>query len=462
MINKVEFSKRLTDLRTQCGLSQNRLAEMLFISGQAVSKWETGNSLPDVELLMPLAQILGVSVDYLLNDDTTIITNSKVTPESLTGYDISDENIKLLTAMSDTLSREYLYKAAKYLEHDKLKYTLSLTLTADKNVYTHEIDVKEMTPESLNPLSRLLSNLTLRAINESYNPVQEITEYMRCPNCGGNLAYIKEANCEYLVCNNNHRYDINEGVVDFKTLEMPGFTWSSWIRRYEDFKKQNSEYYNSELCGNDFKMCLDELRKYKPKLIIDIGTGMMGWASRMVSLIDWECVLVFTDLSHRILKYDKRYVDEVLSNPKVKVVYLACDVRNLPFKDNTIDGITSMGGFESVMYDYVKAYKESVRVLKPNSKALFDTAYIGDRNSADSIKWLELIHNQTDGDGIMTAYSNMIFDLNELAELIPSYGFAEHTLTVISDPIPPPDTDVFPYDSLISRWMGCAFVTAQK
>jgi len=453
MINKIEFSNRLTDLRTKCGLSQNRLAEMLFISGQAISKWETGSSLPDIELLIPLAQILGVSVDCLIGNDISVIA------EALTSYDTSDENIMLLTAMSDTLSREYLYKAAKYFEHDKLKYTMSLTLTAEKNVYTNEIDVKEMTAESLKPLSRHLSNLTLRAINESYNPVQEITDYMRCPNCGGNLVYIKEADCEYLMCDNNHRYDINEGVVDFKTLEMPGFTWSSWIRRYEDFKKNNSKYYNSELRDNDYKMCLDELRKDKPKLIIDIGTGMMGWASRMVRLIDWECVLVLTDLSHRILKYDKRYVDEVLSNPKVKVVYLACDVRNLPFKDNTVDNITSMGGFEAVIYDYVKAYKESVRVLKNNHKALFDITYINDRNSADSIKWLELIHNEG---GDMKVYYNMIFDLKELAELIPSYGFSNHTLTVISDPIPPPDTDVFPYNDQISRWMGLAFVTAQK
>jgi Predicted transcriptional regulators len=454
MINKIEFSKRLTDLRTKCGLSQNRLAEMLFISGQAISKWETGSSLPYIELLIPLAQILGVSVDYLIGNDISVIA------ESLTSYDTTDENITLLTAMSDTLSREYLYKTAKYIEHDKLKYTMSLTLTADKNVYTHDIDIKEMTAESLKPLSRHLSNLTLRAINESYNPVQEITDYMRCPNCGSNLTYVKETDCEYLMCDNNHRYDINEGVVDFKTLEMPGFTWSSWIRRYEDFKKNNSEYYNSELRDNDYKMCLDELRKDKPKLIIDIGTGMMGWASRMVRLIDWECVLVLTDLSHRILKYDKRYVDEVLSNPKVKVVYLACDVRNLPFKDNTVDNITSMGGFESVMYDYVKAYQEIVRVLKNNHKALFDITYIADRNSADSIKWLKLIKD--DGGDIMTAYYDMIFDLNEFAELIPSYGFSNHTLTVISEPISPPDTDVFPYDSQISRWMGCAFVIARK
>ena len=64
MIDKINFAKKLADLRNKCGLSQSRLADMLYISGQAVSKWENANSLPDIELLLPLSQILGVSVCY--------------------------------------------------------------------------------------------------------------------------------------------------------------------------------------------------------------------------------------------------------------------------------------------------------------------------------------------------------------------------------------------------------------
>ncbi|MBR5428983.1 MAG: helix-turn-helix domain-containing protein [Firmicutes bacterium] len=54
-------------LREQRGLTQNELAELLFVSDKAVSKWETGRGLPDVTLLEPLARALGVSGGELLS-----------------------------------------------------------------------------------------------------------------------------------------------------------------------------------------------------------------------------------------------------------------------------------------------------------------------------------------------------------------------------------------------------------
>lgn len=53
-------------LREEKGLSQSELAEGLFVSPQAVSKWETGRGLPDISLLEPLGEALGVSVGELL------------------------------------------------------------------------------------------------------------------------------------------------------------------------------------------------------------------------------------------------------------------------------------------------------------------------------------------------------------------------------------------------------------
>ena len=56
-------------LRKEKGLTQAQLAEKLNYSDKAVSKWERGESLPDVDVLKSLAEILGVSVDYLLESD---------------------------------------------------------------------------------------------------------------------------------------------------------------------------------------------------------------------------------------------------------------------------------------------------------------------------------------------------------------------------------------------------------
>lgn len=54
-------------LREQKGMTQEELAQTLFVTGKAVSKWEAGRGFPDVSLLEPLAEALGVSVPELLS-----------------------------------------------------------------------------------------------------------------------------------------------------------------------------------------------------------------------------------------------------------------------------------------------------------------------------------------------------------------------------------------------------------
>ena len=60
------FGDRISFLRKLKGLTQAQLAEKLGISAQAVSKWESGLSCPDIMMLVPLADIFGVSTDMLL------------------------------------------------------------------------------------------------------------------------------------------------------------------------------------------------------------------------------------------------------------------------------------------------------------------------------------------------------------------------------------------------------------
>lgn len=65
-IDRVKFGEFISELRKEKGIKQKELAEKLYISDKAVSKWETGHSIPDVSLLVPLAEILGVTVTELL------------------------------------------------------------------------------------------------------------------------------------------------------------------------------------------------------------------------------------------------------------------------------------------------------------------------------------------------------------------------------------------------------------
>lgn len=65
-IDKKEFGNFVAEHRKEKGYTQKELAEHLFISDKAISKWETGVSIPDAALWVPLADILGVTVTELL------------------------------------------------------------------------------------------------------------------------------------------------------------------------------------------------------------------------------------------------------------------------------------------------------------------------------------------------------------------------------------------------------------
>lgn len=65
----MSFGKTIKKLRHDANMTQENLAELLSISPQAVSRWETDTAMPDISLLPPLANLFGVTTDYLLGMD---------------------------------------------------------------------------------------------------------------------------------------------------------------------------------------------------------------------------------------------------------------------------------------------------------------------------------------------------------------------------------------------------------
>ena len=66
---KHDVFRKISALRKQKGWSQEELAEKLMVTRQAVSKWESAQSMPDLDKLVQLSEALGVSTDYLLKDE---------------------------------------------------------------------------------------------------------------------------------------------------------------------------------------------------------------------------------------------------------------------------------------------------------------------------------------------------------------------------------------------------------
>ena len=63
----MEFNEKLQELRKQRGLTQEELAEKLYVSRTAISKWESGRGYPNIESLKAIAKFFGVTVDELLS-----------------------------------------------------------------------------------------------------------------------------------------------------------------------------------------------------------------------------------------------------------------------------------------------------------------------------------------------------------------------------------------------------------
>ncbi len=65
----MKFNEKITQCRKKLGLSQEELALKIGVSRQSISKWETGEASPEISKLPLLAEIFGVSTDWLLSED---------------------------------------------------------------------------------------------------------------------------------------------------------------------------------------------------------------------------------------------------------------------------------------------------------------------------------------------------------------------------------------------------------
>lgn len=65
-MDQAKVGKFIASLRKEKGLTQEELGQRVGVTNKTVSRWENGNYMPDIELLVPLGEILGVSVNELL------------------------------------------------------------------------------------------------------------------------------------------------------------------------------------------------------------------------------------------------------------------------------------------------------------------------------------------------------------------------------------------------------------
>ena len=76
------FGEKLQGLRQKAGMSQDALAEKLNVSRQAVSRWERDETMPETEKVIALADLFGVTTDYLLRQQAEERRETETAPSS--------------------------------------------------------------------------------------------------------------------------------------------------------------------------------------------------------------------------------------------------------------------------------------------------------------------------------------------------------------------------------------------
>ena len=94
-----KLAENIKILREEKGMSQSQLADRLFVTRQAVARWENGNTQPDIETIGKLAEIFDVSVEYLItgkeNVKEVVVEKEVVKEVPPDDYDLFKGDVKM-------------------------------------------------------------------------------------------------------------------------------------------------------------------------------------------------------------------------------------------------------------------------------------------------------------------------------------------------------------------------------
>jgi len=127
------FNDNFKKFRKLAGMTQEDVANFLMVTPQAVSKWETGNGTPDISLLVPIAELFGISTDELL--ENTAKTDSFIAETDCMSYEerynkhqnllkYNPTNAEILLKML-SISAEWLHAERSTLSEEKKNHIIS-------------------------------------------------------------------------------------------------------------------------------------------------------------------------------------------------------------------------------------------------------------------------------------------------------------------------------------------------
>ena len=458
MVDREQIGIRISGLRKKAGMSQATLAEKLGVSAQAVSKWENGNNLPDIDVFRELAWLFNTTIDNIVEGDFSFSGNdSRIKlPGNIRALALNTERYKLLESLVPYCSDVELYNIAKELNSGNLELSMAARIARhdeklEKTVYLSPEALEESTLRNVAPYFAKALNNHLSNVEPG---LKRIADFLVCPKCGKKLSLtISDEKTICFLCENSHHYDVVDGVIDFGSREIPGELWSLYFKNYDYYLREqrhpgNPRYQMGNVPCSEVRW--QEIKKQKPRVILDIACGTCGGLKYDLQRINWPCLVIMTDLSHRVLKYNKKYFSEEMVNPYVDIVCLACDCAHLPIADNCIDMVVSNAGFESMQTKMMEGFKEGYRILKDGGSSVYNINVVDDHDSENTQRWIQLYHSLDDSYSLFDS----LYDIQEWKEACSEVGYRATEAAQIYGELPAPSGDVFPFKNEIMQWMG--------
>lgn len=444
------IGNRIAALRKREGLTQASLSEHLNVSPQAVSKWERGQSIPDLDVLTMLSHLFGISINGILEDEGLFSPSMSRLPVDILSLPLRADQKRVLREVGRFLSDSEVISIAHALHKNSVGVQLTLSASSDDRISEYTIPISRLSATAIADIGAELSDALSSVIGGLDRGLRKILPLMRCPQCHTSLSVHCEGGQTYLKCTEGHIFPVTDGVTDFGSREVRGELWSQYFRNYDSYSKEmdkftHNTYEDSELMRSYF---IQALRAAQPRIILDVACGMCQGALTWLSEIDWPCTIVFTDLSHRILKYDRQWIMENRLNPLVDMVFVACNCADLPFIDGRIEAVTSFAGFESMQLKAADGFREARRVLRPGYPAIHSRMLIS--GTENSNKWRECM---TDDDFEHFGFFDLFVTEEQWKNQCLAVGYANTEIILLRDELPAPDDGVFPYKNECAQWM---------
>lgn len=230
----MNFSEKLKEIRKNEGLSQEQLAEKIGVSRQAITKWETGKGLPDVENMIIIAEIFKTTLDELLRDSAIKQESKKPVFISETIYDIDcekhfDINIGNASAMllsSGTDEKLHIKLSSETLENldamfkiklDEKKNKLDVSCLNKNKLSRYEAEdslkIEIILPDKYSDHCEIEASVKLLAVRNLHLRRLEYdgnAEQVLISNSSGNLEFTAKTDYDITVDKIMGRLDINQ------------------------------------------------------------------------------------------------------------------------------------------------------------------------------------------------------------------------------------------------------------